>query len=129
MFGDPVTRTKEDIEWVIHNSFFSIITTYFICCFFHQFDRAVQLYLETEADNDQYYLNSLQACLVATVKSSGASQSTMKLVATSLIANGRLSGKIKGQTNDYFKCDLASLSEQDSRDRNISSEYISLVSN
>ncbi|XP_072042557.1 WD repeat-containing protein 11-like isoform X2 [Amphiura filiformis] len=60
-----------------------------------QFDRAVQLYLETESENDNYYLNSLQACLVATVKSSGASQSTIKLVATSLIANGRLSEGIQ----------------------------------
>ena len=58
-----------------------------------QFDRAVQLYLETEADTDTYYLDSILACLVATVKSTGASQSTIKLVATSLIANNKLSGK------------------------------------
>ncbi|XP_033632855.1 WD repeat-containing protein 11-like isoform X3 [Asterias rubens] len=56
-----------------------------------QFDRAVQLYLETEAENSNYYLDSILACLVATVKSTGASQSTIKLVATSLIANGKLS--------------------------------------
>ncbi|XP_022080580.1 WD repeat-containing protein 11-like isoform X4 [Acanthaster planci] len=56
-----------------------------------QFDRAVQLYLETEAENDSYYLDSILACLVATVKSTGASQSTIKLVATSLIANNKLS--------------------------------------
>ena len=61
--------------------------------FVPQFDRAVQLYLETEAENSNYYLDSILACLVATVKSTGASQSTIKLVATSLIANGKLSGK------------------------------------
>ncbi|KAK7110591.1 WD repeat-containing protein 11-like [Littorina saxatilis] len=56
-----------------------------------QTDRAVQLLLETEAENDTYYIDSLRACLVASVRSSGASQSTMKLVATNLIASGRLS--------------------------------------
>ncbi|XP_076467443.1 WD repeat-containing protein 11-like [Babylonia areolata] len=55
-----------------------------------QTDRAVQLLLETEAENDSYYIDSLRACLVASVRSSGASQSTMKLVATNLIASGRL---------------------------------------
>ena len=34
-----------------------------------------------------------RACLLATVRTSGASQSTLKLVATSLIANGKLHGK------------------------------------
>ncbi|XP_071090050.1 WD repeat-containing protein 11-like isoform X1 [Haliotis cracherodii] len=56
-----------------------------------QTDRAVQLLLETEADNDNYYVDSLRACLVASIRSSGASQSTIKLVATNLIANGKLS--------------------------------------
>ncbi|XP_077991912.1 WD repeat-containing protein 11-like isoform X2 [Glandiceps talaboti] len=57
----------------------------------NQTDRAVQLYLETDSDNECYYEDSLRACLVATIRSSGASQSTIKLVATSLIANGKLS--------------------------------------
>ena len=35
-----------------------------------------------------------RACLIATVRSSGASQSTIKLVATNLIANGKLSGSM-----------------------------------
>ncbi|XP_064605109.1 WD repeat-containing protein 11-like [Liolophura sinensis] len=56
-----------------------------------QTDRAVQLLLETESENDSYYVDSLLACLVASIRSSGASQSTIKLVATNLIANGRLS--------------------------------------
>ncbi|XP_074640587.1 WD repeat-containing protein 11-like isoform X2 [Tubulanus polymorphus] len=56
-----------------------------------QTDRAVQLLLETEPENDGYYVDCLRACLVASVRSSGASQSTIKLVATNLIANDKLS--------------------------------------
>jgi len=56
-----------------------------------QADRAVQLLLETEPDSANYYADSLRACLVASIRSSGASQSTIKLVATNLIANGKLS--------------------------------------
>ncbi|KAL5022239.1 hypothetical protein ScPMuIL_001394 [Solemya velum] len=56
-----------------------------------QTDRAVQLLLETEPDNDSYHIDCLRACLVASIRSSGASQSTIKLVATNLIANGKLS--------------------------------------
>ncbi|XP_052100859.1 WD repeat-containing protein 11-like [Mytilus californianus] len=55
-----------------------------------QTDRAVQLFLETEPDNDIYYTDCLRACLVASIRFSGASQSTIKLVATNLIANGKL---------------------------------------
>ncbi|XP_005089399.1 WD repeat-containing protein 11 [Aplysia californica] len=55
-----------------------------------QTDRAVQLLLETESEADTYYIDCLKACLVASVRSSGASQSTIKLVATNLIASGRL---------------------------------------
>lgn len=55
-----------------------------------QTDRAVQLLLETSADNPHYYCDSLKACLVTTVTSSGPSQSTIKLVATNMIANGKL---------------------------------------
>ncbi|KPP76937.1 hypothetical protein Z043_103676, partial [Scleropages formosus] len=55
-----------------------------------QTDRAVQLLLETSADNHNYYCDSLKACLVTTITSSGPSQSTIKLVATNMIANGKL---------------------------------------
>lgn len=57
-----------------------------------QTDRAVQLLLETSADNPSYYCDSLKACLVTTITSSGPSQSTIKLVATNMIANGKLAG-------------------------------------
>lgn len=50
--------------------------------------------LETSADNQHYYCDSLKACLVTTVTSSGPSQSTIKLVATNMIANGKLAGKV-----------------------------------
>uniref|UniRef100_A0A670ID18 WD repeat-containing protein 11 n=1 Tax=Podarcis muralis TaxID=64176 RepID=A0A670ID18_PODMU len=55
-----------------------------------QTDRAVQLLLETSSENPYYYCDSLKACLVTTVTSSGPSQSTIKLVATNMIANGKL---------------------------------------
>ncbi|KAF4019301.1 hypothetical protein G4228_010731 [Cervus hanglu yarkandensis] len=60
---------------------------------YFQTDRAVQLLLETSADNQHYYCDSLKACLVTTVTSSGPSQSTIKLVATNMIANGKLAGE------------------------------------
>lgn len=50
--------------------------------------------LETSADNPSYYCDSLKACLVTTITSSGPSQSTIKLVATNMIANGKLAGNI-----------------------------------
>lgn len=55
----------------------------------------MQLLLETSADNQHYYCDSLKACLVTTVTSSGPSQSTIKLVATNMIANGKLAGKAR----------------------------------
>ncbi|XP_067012842.2 WD repeat-containing protein 11 [Anabrus simplex] len=55
-----------------------------------EMDRAVQLLLETELDNANYYTDAIKACLVATIQSTGAAQSTIKLVATNLIANGNI---------------------------------------
>ncbi|GFY16613.1 WD repeat-containing protein 11 [Trichonephila clavipes] len=56
-----------------------------------QTDQAVQLLLETESENDNFYEDCLRACLIATVQSSGTSQSIIKLVSTNLIASGRIS--------------------------------------
>ncbi|GAA6101585.1 WD repeat-containing protein 11 [Tachysurus ichikawai] len=61
---------------------------------FFQTDRAVQLLLETSAENPSYYCDSLKACLVTTIPSSGPSQSTIKLVATNMIASGKLAGRL-----------------------------------
>ncbi|XP_065339644.1 WD repeat-containing protein 11-like [Cloeon dipterum] len=55
-----------------------------------QTDRAVQLLLETELENPAYYTDAIKACLVSTIQSTGAAQSTIKLVATNLIANGNI---------------------------------------
>lgn len=55
-----------------------------------EMDRAVQLLLETDIDNPSYYTDAIKACLVATIQSTGAAQSTIKLVATNLIANGQI---------------------------------------
>uniref|UniRef100_A0A8C9L808 WD repeat-containing protein 11 n=1 Tax=Pavo cristatus TaxID=9049 RepID=A0A8C9L808_PAVCR len=68
---------------------FLLVCKHQSCLFFScQTDRAVQLLLETSSENAHYYCDSLKACLVTTVTSSGPSQSTIKLVATNMIANG-----------------------------------------
>ena len=54
-----------------------------------QRDEAVRLLLETEPDSAKYYEDCLLACLAASVEK-GAPHSTTKLVATNLIAEGRL---------------------------------------
>eukprot|EP00794_Sanderia_malayensis_P005451 gene5450-6133_t len=53
-------------------------------------DRAVQILFEADPSESSYYTDALRACLIATVRSSSASQSTIKLLATNLIANGKL---------------------------------------
>ncbi|XP_075222794.1 WD repeat-containing protein 11-like [Lycorma delicatula] len=55
-----------------------------------EMDKAVQLLLETDLDNSNYYTDAIKACLIATIQSTGAAQSTIKLVATNLIANGKI---------------------------------------
>ncbi|XP_064464638.1 WD repeat-containing protein 11-like [Ornithodoros turicata] len=54
-------------------------------------DRAVQLLLETETENEHFYTDSLRACLIASLKTESKAQSVVKLVATNLIASGRIS--------------------------------------
>ena len=57
-----------------------------------QKDEAVRLLLETEPDNPGYIEDNLKACLVAStaVSERGTPHSTTKLVATNLIAEGKL---------------------------------------
>lgn len=55
-----------------------------------EMDRAVQLLLETEFSNSNYYADAIKACLVAAVQNTGSAQSTIKLVATNFIANGKI---------------------------------------
>lgn len=54
-------------------------------------DRAVQLLLETETENEHFYTDSLRACLIASLKTESKAQSVVKLVATNLIASGHTS--------------------------------------
>lgn len=50
--------------------------------------------LSNHCFNDYLCTYLRRACLVATIRSSGASQSTIKLVATNLIASGKLAGEL-----------------------------------
>lgn len=43
-----------------------------------------------------------RACLVASIRSSGVSQSTIKLVATNLIANGKIKGRFLKTLDSLF---------------------------
>ena len=56
-----------------------------------QIESAVKLLLNTDSSEPSFYENSLMACLLAAGTDSSASQSTVKLVATNLIANARIS--------------------------------------
>lgn len=53
-----------------------------------QKDKAMELLLETPPDNPMYYADVLKACVVAASLSPDTFRNTVKLVATSLIANG-----------------------------------------
>jgi len=77
---DARASTYEQISQCTENSIYLGLT-----------DRAVQLLLETEPTNPNHYNDALRACLVATTRSEGDSQSTVKLVATSMIATGKVS--------------------------------------
>ena len=61
-------------------------------------DEAVRLLLDAEADSPSYYEDSLRACLVASaaVAPQDATHSTTKLVATNLIAEGKLWEGVSG---------------------------------
>lgn len=53
-------------------------------------DRAVRLLLDADASNHQFYTDCLRACLLAATHHSAQAQSTIKLVATNLIAAGNI---------------------------------------
>ncbi|XP_077970782.1 WD repeat-containing protein 11-like [Styela clava] len=58
---------------------------------FGQVDKAINLSLETEPTSSSYYEDCLKSCLLASLKCNPeSSQSSVKLVSTNLIANGRL---------------------------------------
>ena len=64
-----------------------------VFAFLAQTDRAVQLLLETEYTHPCYYSDSLKACHATAIGCNATSQSTVKLVSTNLIANGKLIGQ------------------------------------
>ncbi|CAL4100716.1 unnamed protein product, partial [Meganyctiphanes norvegica] len=53
-------------------------------------DRAVRLLLDADASNQEFYTDCLRACLLAATYHSSQAQSTIKLVATNLIAAGNI---------------------------------------
>ena len=58
-----------------------------------QIDRAVQLLLDTDSNDDTYALNCIKACLISSMQqqSNETSKNTIiKLAATNLIANGKV---------------------------------------
>uniref|UniRef100_A0A2S2NNV8 WD repeat-containing protein 11 n=1 Tax=Schizaphis graminum TaxID=13262 RepID=A0A2S2NNV8_SCHGA len=52
--------------------------------------RALDLLLATNVNDPNYYTDALKACLIATVDSNTANQSTIKLVAANLIAENKI---------------------------------------
>jgi len=58
-------------------------------------DQAVQLLLDTDATHPQYLTDNLKACLISAVHNSSEYQSTMKLVATNLIASGKMADGVQ----------------------------------
>lgn len=53
-------------------------------------DRAVRLLLDADASNQHFYTDCLRACLLSATHHSAQAQSTIKLVATNLIAAGNI---------------------------------------
>ena len=53
-------------------------------------DRVVRLLLDADSTNQQFYTDCLRACLLAATQHSTQAQSTIKLVATNLIAAGNI---------------------------------------
>ncbi len=72
-----------------------------------QFDAAVQCLLSTDNGQPDYYQNCLKASLLSAVHSSTACQSTVKLVATNLIASGKISGQLSLLQCQFAKVDTA----------------------
>ena len=66
-------------------------------------DKAVGLLLDEDSEQSGYYTACLRACLVAATNHSAQSSSTIKLVATNLIAAGKIEeGRITSHTSCHF---------------------------
>ena len=55
-----------------------------------QYQPAVTMLLETDANQESFYVDSLRACVIAAVQTPANAQNTIKLVAMNLIAAGKL---------------------------------------
>uniref|UniRef100_A0A914VYZ2 Uncharacterized protein n=1 Tax=Plectus sambesii TaxID=2011161 RepID=A0A914VYZ2_9BILA len=60
-----------------------------------QLDAAIHLLLNADSSLPEFYADSLKACLLSAAHSSTTCQSTVKLVATNLIAGGKISEGIQ----------------------------------
>jgi hypothetical protein len=63
--------------------------------FFNELDMAFHFLVETDPTNEHYSHNLMRACLISSLKNTSenaAPQTSIKLVATNLIANGKLHG-------------------------------------
>lgn len=65
-------------------------------------DRAVRLLLDADASNQHFYTDCLRACLLSATHHSAQAQSTIKLVATNLIAAGNI-WEGKGTVDMYVR--------------------------
>lgn len=59
-----------------------------------QLDAAIHLLLNADSSLPEFYADSLKACLLSAGHTSTTCQSTVKLVATNLIAGGKISGNV-----------------------------------
>ncbi|KFD61738.1 hypothetical protein M514_10981, partial [Trichuris suis] len=60
-----------------------------------EYETVIQMLIESDNSRPSYFSDSLKACLLASDRSSPECQSTIKLVATNLIASGKLTDGIE----------------------------------
>uniref|UniRef100_A0A5S6QSA6 WD repeat-containing protein 11 n=1 Tax=Trichuris muris TaxID=70415 RepID=A0A5S6QSA6_TRIMR len=60
-----------------------------------EYDTVIQMLIEADNSRPSYFSDSLKACLLASDRSSPECQSTIKLVATNLIAGGKLTDGVQ----------------------------------
>ena len=82
---------RRDVKCSSSSALLSCVDSYIAL---QQIDRAVQLLLETDPSRENYALNCIKACLISSMRqqpSTEISKNTVtKLVATNLIANGKV---------------------------------------
>eukprot|EP00160_Parvularia_atlantis_P019869 Unigene7990_Nuclearia_a/m.24522 Unigene7990_Nuclearia_a/g.24522 ORF Unigene7990_Nuclearia_a/g.24522 Unigene7990_Nuclearia_a/m.24522 type:complete len:329 (-) Unigene7990_Nuclearia_a:43-1029(-) len=76
---ERVATTNELMQATVHNNLV-----------LSQYDKAIQLLLETPSNTAGYRADALKACLIAAIKAPANLEHTLQVVATSLIANNEL---------------------------------------